>query len=365
MLTSDPDFVPPFCPIPSCRFHRDPAGFRFVLHGAYLRKAAPRVIRRFRCLGCEHTFSTQTFDTTYYLKRPDLQPLIFDALNACSALRQFARSWHVAHSTVQRQASRLGRHCLLFERVRGPRSPPREPVAIDGFVSFEYSQYWPFELNTMVGTESHYFYAFTESELRRSGRMRPEQKRKRALLEERHGKPDPEATRKAVEALVQLVAPQAARLSVVSDEHAAYPRAFKRLPHAIEQVTCSSRRCRTARNPLFVVDLLDLMLRHGGANHKRETIAFSKRRQGAMERAAVMQVWRNHVKRVRENDRRSPTPAQTLGLADRALTTRDVLLRRLFVSRIELPAPLRRCYWREIPTRQVPAGTRHVRRRAA
>jgi len=32
---------------------------------------------------------------------------------------------------------------------------------------------------------------------------------------------------------------------------------------------------------------LDLWLRHGSANHKRETIAWSKRRQRAMERLAV------------------------------------------------------------------------------
>jgi hypothetical protein len=38
----------------------------------------------------------------------------------------------------------------------------------------------------------------------------------------------------------------------------------------------------TAQNPLFPVNLADLLLRHSSANHKRETIAFSKRRQGAM-----------------------------------------------------------------------------------
>jgi hypothetical protein len=45
--------------------------------------------------------------------------------------------------------------------------------------------------------------------------------------------------------------------------------------------TISSRALRDTRNPLFAINLLDLLIRHSGANHKRETIAFSKRRQSA------------------------------------------------------------------------------------
>ena len=44
---------------------------------------------------------------------------------------------------------------------------------------------------------------------------------------------------------------------------------------------------RTPQNPLFPVNLSDLLIRHTGGNHKRETIAFSKRRQGALYRIAV------------------------------------------------------------------------------
>ena len=365
MRTFDPGFVPPFCPLPACPNHRDPRGFDCVRTGTYSRKCEPTTIQRFRCCTCRKGFSTQTFDTTYYLKRPDLQRPLFDALTNCSAFRQLGRAFGVAHSTLQRQASRLGRHCLLFERTHGPRKPPEEPVAIDGFVTFEFSQYWPCEINVLVGRESYYVYAMTESELRRSGRMTAAQKKKRERLEAKHGKPDPEATRSAIEALVRLVAPEPAALDIYTDEHQAYPRAFRRLPHAITHRTVSSRRCRTAQNPLFAVDLYDLLLRHGGSNHKRETIAFSKRRQGALERAAVTQVWRNHVKRISENDRTSKTPAQALGLATRPLTSGDVLLRRLFPSQVPLPAPLNAWYWRDVETRQIPNGTRHDLKRAA
>ena len=107
-----------------------------------------------RCLCCGRTFSTQTFSTTYWLKRPDLQPHVFLRLVECGALRQVARGLGVVHSTVQRQAERLGRHCLLYQLVHGPSSPPREALVLDGFQSFEYSQYWPCEFNVLVGSAS-------------------------------------------------------------------------------------------------------------------------------------------------------------------------------------------------------------------
>jgi hypothetical protein len=280
-------------------------------------------------------------------------------------LRQIGRSLDIAPSTAERQASRLGRHCLLFQQLCGPKVTPQEVLELDGFLTFEYSQYWPFEINVMVGSTSHFLYGFTPSELRRSGRMTAAQRRRREQLEKEHGRPDPIATRRAVETLVRLVAPEPSALTIQSDEHAAYPRAFRSLPHAISHRTVSSRRCRTWNNPLSRVDLLDLLMRHSGSNHKRETIAFSKRRQAALERAAVFQVWRNFMKRTHERRRNSPSPAQALGLADRLLRVDDVLEGRLFPSRIRMPAVLADIYWRRVSTRQIQPGTTHALRLAA
>ena len=367
MLTSDPAFVPPFCPRPKCRFHHEASGWRWKHHGTFERMAPPHVIRRFRCLTCRRTFSTQTFDTTYWLKKPEVQKPLFHGLVACSGFRQLGRSLGVAGTTTQRQASRLGRHGLLFEKQHGWKAPPAEPLVLDGLVSFEYSQYWPFETNVLVGKDSYFTYGFTDSELRRSGAMRADQKAKRDRLEEAHGRPDPQATRKAVEALVKLAIPKLAApdgrpfaLALLTDMHAAYSRAFSRLPHEIAHRTVSSRRCRTlGGNPMFAVDHFDELVRHSSANHKRETIAFSKRRQGSHERMAVMVTWRNHVKRRNERRRDSLSPAQVLGLAKRPSTLGEILIRRLFPSQVSLPKPHDDYYWRRIETRQIPNGTTH------
>jgi hypothetical protein len=327
--------------------------------GFYERQIPPHRIQRFLCSHCHRSFSSQTFDPTYYLKRPELLGPLLSGSLGCSAYRQIARELGVSPTTVARQVARLGRHCLLFQERYRPCGPVSEPVVIDGFESFEFSQYWPMHLNTAVGAKSHFLYAFTDSELRRKGRMTPVQRKRRAELEARYGRPDPRAIEKGIVELLQLVARSPTPLRVHSDDHPAYPRAFRRLSHLeiTHQVT-SSRRARNPQNPLFVVNVLDLLLRHSSANHKRETIAFSKRRQSAVERMAILQVWRNFMKSVSERKRDS-TPAERLGIMRRKLGIGDVLSRRLFPLRLRLPERLRAYYWREIETRQLPRNARH------
>jgi hypothetical protein len=160
--------------------------------------------------------------------------------------------------------------------------------------------------------------------------------------------------------LVRLVSPEPQALRIHSDEHPAYPRALRRLRgFEIEHRVTSSKKPRTPQNPLFPVNLLDLLIRHGGGNHKRETIAFSKRRQSAAERLAILQVWRNFVKHFSER-RRDACPAERLGLVSRRRTVREILRQRLFATRIELPERVARYYRREITTRRIPNGRRHT-----
>ena len=127
--------------------------------------------------------------------------------------------------------------------------------------------------------------------------------------------------------------------------------------------TTSSRVSRTTQNPLFPVNLADLLLRHCSANHKRETIAFSKRRQGALYRLAIWVVWRNYIKSRSENRRDAP-PAKALGLIKRALSVEGVLKERLFPDRERLGGWVSRCYFGGIATRAIRRGWVHRARYA-
>ena len=354
-------FTPPHCPNPACSFHCDPQGWRFKKDGYHLRAFEPRRIQRYRCSHCHRSFSSQTFSTTYWLKRPDLLEPVLHGLLSCSAYRQIARAQSVSPSTVALQANRLGRHMLLFHEQRRPKGDPEEPLVLDGFESFELSQYWITHLNNVIGAESHFVYATTVAELRRKGRMTPKQKRRRSELEALYGRPDPRAIEKSVaEALTLVVPPGAPEVRLRSDDHRAYPRALRRLSpeRRFRHEVTSSEAPRTTSNPLFPANLLHLLYRHGGSNHKRETIAFSKRNHAMLMREAVTRGWRNWVKH-RSERRRRGTPAMALGLATRPLTWTEILAERIFVTRTKLPAPLDRYYFGKVPTRQLPGAREH------
>jgi transposase-like protein len=360
---SSRSWQPPFCPNAECDSHAKPGTWRFKKKGFYERLRGPRRVQRYVCRSCRRNFSSQTFSTTYWLRYTNLLAPLFHRLIGCSGLRQIAREFGLSHSSVQRQAERLGRHCLLVLDALGPRGAPTEPLVLDGFRTFEHSQYWPFDLNLLVGT-SHYVYGFNDAELRRGGTMRPSQREKRAVLEATYGRPDPVSTRRAVEELVSRVVPPGGTAAIASDEHPAYPQAFARLPdRSIAHSTTSSTESRTPRNPLFPANLADLLLRHSSANHKRETIAFSKRRQGALYRAAPWAVWRNFMKSRSENKGDEP-PAVALGLVPARLRTRDLLTERRFPWRHPLGPWLDRCYFARIPTRAIARCRSHTLRYA-
>ena len=353
-------FTPPFCPNPGCDSHRrDGAPWRWVRNGSFRRARDPLRVQRFRCGHCGRNFSTQTFSTSYWLKRPDVHAGIFADLVACAGFRQIAGKYALSPQTVALHAARLGRHCLLLHRRLCPQRPIAEPLVLDSFQSFEFSQYHPTLFHLVAGQDSHFCYGFTDSELRRSGRMSARQKRRRAELERDFGRPDPRSIQREVARVLALVAPEPQRLVLHTDEHQDYPRAVRDLPHlTIAHRTVSSRAARIPRNPLFPINLLDLLIRHCGANHKRETIAFSKRRQSAVWRLWVFLVWRNYGKWFSER-RRGQTPAMRAGILTQRWSVARILKERLFPGRIALPERWQVHYRGLTPTRRISNARSH------
>jgi hypothetical protein len=318
------------------------------------------VVARFRCCHCRATFSTQSFATSYYSKRPELLPTLFYRQLACSGFRQMARELRCAHSSLARLAARLGRHALLCLAEHLDAGPVTEPLVVDGFESFAHSQYLPLHLNLVVGAESHYVYGVTLSPLRRKGRMTARQRRRRAALESRHGRVDPKAVELGMAEAIRLAAPYPQQLTVRSDEHPAYPRALRRLAgYAIRHECTPSVQARTTGNPLFPVNRADLQLRHNCANHKREGITFSKILQVVPERAVVLVLWLNCTKPFSENHD-GGTPAMRRGLCATPLSIEQLLAWRRFPGRIALPEPWARYYRRLVTTPGLPGPRPHT-----
>jgi len=358
MTPRKPPKAPPFCPNQKCPFHRgDTTSWRFVRNGTYqTRRPRPsttvyvRSIQRYTCLECKRSFSDRTFRSTYWLKRPDLFLKVARGLISCSGYRQLSAGLGVSPQTVARHAARLGKQALLFHEEMRKKKLPEEPLALDSFVTFAYSQYFPLHFHFVIGRDSHFAYGFLESDVRRSGTMTRPQRARRELLESTLGKPDPKAREMDVAEILRITANGVGRLDLTTDEDQAYPRAIRRSGLRVNHPTISSKQRRTTGNPLFAVNLHDLQIRHASANHKRETIAFSKTILGAVERMWLHLAWKNYVKPFSEKTQ-GASPAQRAGVSDRKWTFQQIFKRRRFPERIQLPGRWVEHFKGEVQTR--------------
>jgi transposase-like protein len=373
-------FVPRFCPRRSCPEHRRRSSgrpLRYRLHSRYTGHGG-RVVQRYRCLTCRHTFSRQSFACSYYLKRPELLQPVAAGLSAGSAHRQLARSLGCAPSTVTRLAARLGRHALLLQAhaLEQLEAPP-EPTVIDHFETFEGSQDFPFGVATAVGARSWFVYALDPAPHRRAGRRSTHQQ---ARVDRRPARPHrggyAGSFKRTLDLLQAIPALQDKPIRIVTDGHSSYRRELRRRGTAGIRHSAfpnPERGPRGAPRPalarvrdaaMFPNDLLHLLLRHSLAHHRRETLAFGRRLNALMERLFLAAAWRNFVKDRSERRPQGVTPAMTLGLTDRPWSWARVLARRLFPDRQRVCETWMQLYRREWTTPTLRSNTRHSLARA-
>jgi transposase-like protein len=338
--------------------------WRYKRNGFFLRLYDGRRIRRFICHACGVSFSSQSFQPDYYLKRPDILPQLMTLSVGAMANRQIADHLGVSPSTIDRQLQRLGRQCLLFHAEMMKKLETPQLMAIDGFESFELSQYYPFDLHTSVAPDSGFFLWYTDSPRRRKGAMTPEQKERRKELESLFGRPDPQAVRKDVQELLETLIREGSELTLRSDDHTSYRPAIRAIRAIINHEVTPSKAYRSRHNQLFEINLLDGLIRHGEANHRRETWAWAKRRGMTALRIAVFLVWRNYIRRRWKKGSRS-TPAMQIGLTDRPLKVEEIIGTRLFVARVGLKGRWAQYYWGLVQTPALGVNRMHRLTKAA
>jgi hypothetical protein len=329
-------------------------------------------VTRYLCLTCGSTFSRQAFSPTYYLKRPELLIPVIGGLVSGSAHRQIARLLGCSPSTVTRLSYRGGRHFLLVMRAAQAalRGKPLEPIVLDHFETFEFSQDLPFGIATAVGQRSWFIYGIDPAPHRRTGR-RTYSQQQRVLS--RPARPNhggyTGSTKRTIDRLLRL---DSSGLRLVTDDHPAYQRTVRRHPrrgrirHEIHRnpergAKGSPRSERAVRRDraMFACDLLHGLARHSMAAHRRETIAFGRRLNALVLRFCGFAVWRNFVKRRSERREVDTTPAMELGLTDRRWTWRQVFAWRQFPERYRLDHVERELYEQRWATPVLPANARH------
>ena len=278
---------------------------------------------------------------------------------------QIARVVGCCPSTVDRKIDRMGRHCLLYLHAMLQAGNLPEEIVYDGLETFEYSQFFPWHLNIAVEKPTDYILGFNESELRRKGTMTPEQKDRRKELEDSHGRPDPKAIEKSTAEIFENLIGDQKHVTVFTDQHKQYIRPLLKYGDQVTHIKTSSKDHRGHNNNLFAINRHDMMLRHGSKNHTRETIAFSKRRQAGIYRAAVFSTYMNFMMDRRQRGSKDYTSAMARGVVDRKLSYSDIFECRLFVSHLDLPRRWRQYYFGVTVTRALPRNKGHTLKYAA
>ncbi len=296
----------------------------------------------------------RSFACTSYMKRPELLQPIAAGLVAGSAHRQIARSLGCAASTVTRLAARLGRHTLLLQALALGQIPPiDEPIVLDHFETFVFSQDDRLAIATPVGQRSWFVFTMDPAPHARAGPRSRRKRARRSPLPEKIPRAYVDSTRRVLELLRSH---SAGPLRLVTDDHPAYRAAVRSMPegtiaqHRIyrnpREIEPFSAEARERNRQMMAVDVLHKLWRHSQASHRRETIAFARRSNAVLERTALMIAWRNFIKGVSERRPDPTTPAMRLGLAAEPLGWEGVLAQRLFPGRVELPEGWMKIYRR-------------------
>jgi len=255
------------------------------------------------------------------------------------------------------------------------RDKPLEPIVLDHFETFEFSQDLPFGIATAVGQCSWFVYGIDPAPHSRSGRRTASQQRR---VESRPARPRhggyAGSTKRTINRLLRL---ESNGLHLVTDDHPSYRRTIQRhaqrgrIRHEVhpnpERGAKGSPRSRKAirrDRAMFACDLLHGLARHSMAAHRRETIAFGRRLNALVLRIYGFAVWRNFVKRRSERRAIDTTPAMQLGLTDKRWTWRQLFAWRLFPDRHRLDSVERELYEQRWTTPVLPANARHTLRLA-
>jgi hypothetical protein len=355
-----------FCPNSNCMWHLSAPGLRwFSLAGYHHTRAFGRV-RRFKCHACGTTFSTQTFSIDYYAKRRiDYSQLLTQQCSS-ESIRALSRSFHVSCGTVLNKIDRLSRQALALHARLRRLVNIHEAVCVDGFVSFEVSQFFPSEVTLSITADSRFILELVHAVHRRCGAMTKSQRIRAAQLYSKAQFERGAITRSFREILNSLERerrPTAwSPLVLITDEKMEYATALRAHAlfrnqdekHRVAHLTVNSKLPRVYANPLFASNYLDREIRKDQAGHHRETTCFNRNASNGMARLACYLVQHNYRKRflIKAPVGEEQVHAEVAGIPKSSIDRELACMfeDREFLTRNMLPPALEKIWRKAFPT---------------
>lgn len=352
-----------FCPNQKCDFHNEaPDEPWYSARGTYRTKAFGEV-QRYQCKSCRCWFSSQTFNVDYFAKRITNYKEILNRLVSSSSNRAIGRAMGLSPDSVQNRIDRLSRQALALQARHAPHATRQERICIDGFVSFDVSQYFPSEITMAITSDSRFILDISHTNRRRSGTKSAVQNKrapelyKKANLE-RGGVS--RTIREVLDTVFKLRSISAIRpLILTTDEKPDYSRILHKtsaflnqdVTHRVIHQQINSRLPRNHWNPLHSSNYLEREIRKDQANHHRESACFSRNSANMLNRMACYIGYHNFLKnyliKSRKEDTRTHAIAAGVPAAEFKSVENSFFKSRAFLSRTQLWTSFARIWLKE------------------
>jgi transposase-like protein len=340
----------PHCPNKDCENHQNPSNNAdwYTKAGSYRTKVNGKQ-PRFLCRKCKRSFTSRTFSIDYFAKKKiDYQELLNQQISA-SGINDMARKFHCNTETVQNRIRRLSHQLQGAMALYLHDHKIQENLAADGLESFVESQFFPTNINLLVGKKSQFIYFIDSYYFKRKGAMTAEQKivkkelYQTAYFEER----TPSKSFDQLLDHVERIWDKKEKKSLIldTDENPIYQWSCKRhegLKKAMESKEflhrlTNSKVERNTDNKLFPCNYCDRMVRKDLAEHVRETVQFARDHNCSMERFTLYQFWLNFMKPYRIKPKKEGMAKTHAEAAKIPLKKREAVLKRAFKGfRVEL-----------------------------
>jgi hypothetical protein len=305
---------PPFCPNEQCKNHflKQTDYSKFSRNGYYSTRLHKR-LHIFLCKNCGRKFSERSFSIDFWFHKKVSYQAVLNEINSCSGIRAAGRNLRCSRGIIQRRISRLARQAISVHHILQKKIRLNEDLAADGFESFTGSQYYPNNINILVGKESQFLYFTDYSYIGRKGRMTEYQKARNRELKRLFTCPNTitESFSALVEYILELLdRSDRNQLVLYTDEKYQYRNVLKKVDQkgCIHHERTNSRIFRNLQNKNFSVNYIDREIRKDLAEHVRESTRFARNVNNSMERLALFRLKHNYLKLHRINQTRCRYP---------------------------------------------------------
>ncbi len=298
-----------YCPNPECINHNHPSQ-----EDSWLRKKGfvttkrDGKVQRYQCRNCLTTFSLSYFSINYHAHKKLSYSTLLNHLVSGSGIRDMARAMNYSPGLITNRIQRLSKRITSVCAKGNYELELRESVAADGLENFILSQYFPTNINILVGQKSQFIYTFNAYHFKRKGACTSEQKKRKSELYISAQFEKRAASNRFREILKYLS--EKAELSSMknvildTDEHPIYAYQVKNyasLSLKIHHRRTNSRKERNYQNKLFPCNYIDRQIRKDLAEFIRETVQFGRNINNSMDRFTCYSFWHNFLKPYRIN----------------------------------------------------------------